>query len=198
MNELTARLLLAGLFVAFFMVRAYNHRRAIQQGGKIEYKEPHSLIMRIIRSVGGIAIVAGLACFFFIPEWVAWASIPFPAWVRWVGFAIGALSVVAVWWTEFSLGLNFNATLHHREGHTLVTHGPYRWARHPMYTSLFLMTVSWLLLSANWLIGLPGLIGLLTIVVNRVRAEEQLMINTFGDQYREYMTRTGRFLPKFG
>jgi protein-S-isoprenylcysteine O-methyltransferase Ste14 len=108
-----------------------------------------------------------LLVYFFIPERLAWASLPFPAWLRWTGFGLGVLAVMATWWTEASLGLNFNVTLHLREGHTLVTHGPYRWVCHPMYTSLLGVTISWLLLSANWVVGLPGLAGLLTIVANR-------------------------------
>jgi len=198
MDNILGRILLGGLLMSFLIVRMVNHRKAMTEGGKIEYKEPNAGLLTVLRKLGGIVLVGGFVAYFINPEWLAWASIPFPDWLRWAGFGLGVVSVLAVWWTEFSLGLNFNATLHQREGHTLVTHGPYQWVRHPMYTSLYMMVIAWLLVSANWVIGLPGLIGLTAIVINRVRAEEQLMIELFGDQYRVYMQRTGRFLPKLG
>lgn len=65
-----------------------------------------------------------------------------------------------------------------------------------MYTGLFLFTASWLLISANWVVGLPGLLSLTLIVINRLGHEESTMIELFGDQYREYMQHAGRFLPR--
>jgi protein-S-isoprenylcysteine O-methyltransferase Ste14 len=187
---------MALLFVLFFIVRAYHYRKAVGEGGSIEYKEPHHKLMAAARNIGGIIMLAAMALYFIRPALIAWASVPLPAWLRWGGLAIGYLSLPLIWWTEASLGLNFNTTLHVRDGHTLVTHGPYQWVRHPMYTGLFMLTISWLLASANLLVGLPGLLGLLFIVINRVNREEGVMIDQFGEQYRSYMQRTGRFLPR--
>ena len=128
----------------------------------------------------GLVLLTALGLYFTAPQWVAWANIPLPAWVRWLGLALGYANLPLLWWIEATLGKNFNTTLHLREGHTLVTGGPYRWARHPMYTSLFVFTLAVLLASANWLVGLPGLIGLTGIVVNRIDAEESLMMERFG------------------
>jgi protein-S-isoprenylcysteine O-methyltransferase Ste14 len=50
-------------------------------------------------------------------------------------------------------------------------------------------------LTANWLIGLSSLFVLVLLVV-RTPKEEQMLIERFGDQYREYMARTGRFFPR--
>jgi protein-S-isoprenylcysteine O-methyltransferase Ste14 len=133
-----------------------------------------------------------------MPAWVAWADIPLPLWLRWTGLALGYGSLPLFVWIQASLGLNFNTTLHLREGHTLVTEGPYRWVRHPMYTALILFVIAWFLASANWLVGLPGVLGLAAILINRVDREEALMIEQFGDQYRAYAQSTGRFLPKLG
>jgi protein-S-isoprenylcysteine O-methyltransferase Ste14 len=65
-----------------------------------------------------------------------------------------------------------------------------------MYSGLFVFTASWLLISANWVVGLPGLLGLTCVVLNRLGHEEATMIELFGNQYREYMRHTGRFLPR--
>jgi protein-S-isoprenylcysteine O-methyltransferase Ste14 len=80
--------------------------------------------------------------------------------------------------------------------HQLVTHGPYRWVRHPMYSVFYVLFVSWFLITANALIGCLWVGAITLIVIDRLDHEEQVMIETFGDEYRQYMQRTGRLLPK--
>lgn len=72
----------------------------------------------------------------------------------------------------------------------------YDYMRHPMYTALFLSMAAILLLTRNWLVGGVPLVGLCVIVLLRVEREERVMIEKFGDAYRDYMKRTGRFLPR--
>lgn len=197
MSDNSIKLLVLGLIVLFFVVRAYHHHRAVTEGGRIEYREKNFRAMRIFRLAGGGVMLALFFAYFAAPQFVAWAAIPLPQWVRWAGLALGYANLPLLWWTEATLGKNFNTTLHIREGHTLVTDGPYRWARHPMYTSLYLFVSALLSASANWLVGLPGLVALTVILLNRVDGEEALMVEQFGDEYRRYMQRTGRFLPRF-
>jgi protein-S-isoprenylcysteine O-methyltransferase Ste14 len=97
---------------------------------------------------------------------------------------------------QWVLGKNFSPVLHVREEHTLVTEGPYRWVRHPMYTTMFVFGGGLLLLTANWIIGGPMLVAAVAVVLLRVDREEAVMIEQFGDEYREYMEHTGRFLPR--
>jgi protein-S-isoprenylcysteine O-methyltransferase Ste14 len=96
-----------------------------------------------------------------------------------------------------SLGRNITDTVAIRKEHTLVTHGPYRWIRHPLYSFGFLLFVGFTLLTANWFIGLTGVCAL-TLLALRTPIEEAKLIEQFGDAYREYMKRTGRFLPRLG
>jgi protein-S-isoprenylcysteine O-methyltransferase Ste14 len=95
-----------------------------------------------------------------------------------------------------ALGDNFSTTLHLRENHTLVTDGPYRWIRHPMYTVLYVHLIGIFLLTGNWLIGGVYFLALSLIIVFRLNREEATMVEKFGDQYRQYMEQTGRFLPR--
>lgn len=196
MNDSLIRWLLLGMFALFFVVRAYHHRKAVTEGGAIEYREPHQRAMQLMRQSVGLAWLAAMGCYFFIPRWVAWADFPMPEWIRWVGLALGYANLPLLWWIEATLGKNFNTTLHVREGHTLVTNGPYRWVRHPMYTSLYILVIAIFLASANWLVGLPGLLSLTLIIFNRLDREEALMLEQFGDAYRAYMQRTGRLFPR--
>ncbi len=198
MNEFLLKLLLLTLVVLFFVVRAYHNRRAEVEGGKFEIREKGYWALRLFRLGLGLIFLAALLSFFVAPWFVAWATIPFPDWLRWGGLALGFANLPLLWWTEATLGKNFSTYLHLRETHSLVTGGPYRWVRHPMYTSLFLFVLAILFASANWLIGPPLLIGLVVIVVNRIDREEALMLERFDGEYRDYMQRTGRFFPRLG
>jgi protein-S-isoprenylcysteine O-methyltransferase Ste14 len=82
-----------------------------------------------------------------------------------------------------------------RANATLVTTGPYRWIRHPFYVTVVLLVVAVTLLAANWFVGLCGLVIFVSQVI-RLPIEEQRLIEKFGDEYRAYLARTGRFLPK--
>ena len=61
-----------------------------------------------------------------------------------------------LFWTFHSLGKNLTDTVVTRREHTLVTHGPYRWVRHPFYDVVLLWGLSMSLLTANWLMALLG------------------------------------------
>jgi protein-S-isoprenylcysteine O-methyltransferase Ste14 len=71
----------------------------------------------------------------------------------------------------------------------------YRWVRHPMYSALMLCFVGLSLVSAVWPFMVLVLLSILFFfrVVGR---EEVMMIEQFGDEYRAYMKKTGRFLPR--
>jgi protein-S-isoprenylcysteine O-methyltransferase Ste14 len=78
----------------------------------------------------------------------------------------------------------------------LITSGPYHFIRHPIYTAFLLILGSTLLISANWMIG-TAWIGMTVLeITSRIGFEESLMLEYFGDQYREYMKRTGQLLPR--
>ena len=93
--------------------------------------------------------------------------------------------------------MNITDTVVTRREHKLVTNGPYRWIRHPLYTfgSLFFLCLS--LVSANWLILLL-VIPTFTILVQRTSIEEQALQERFGKEYLRYSARTGRFFPRLG
>lgn len=140
---------------------------------------------------------AVLVAYLINPASVAWASLALPEWLRWSGAAIGLFVVPPLlFWTFHSLGQNLTDTVVTRREHTLVTHGPYRWVRHPFYGVVFLWGLSVALLTANWLLALLGLAAV-TMLVLRTRIEEARLTERFGDEYRAYARRTGRFLPRF-
>jgi protein-S-isoprenylcysteine O-methyltransferase Ste14 len=195
MDNITFHLLFVFQFLAFMGVRMVYYRKAQTQGGPIEEKEDR---MTKIRQTLGLPFPILLLAYFVFPGLLSFAGFELsPGW-RWAGVALGFASIACMWWVLWALDLNFNHILHVREQHTLIQHGPYRWVRHPMYTTHFMHGLSILLITANALIGGMYLLAFGLVVVFRIRNEEATMTDTFGDAYREYMERTGRFLPKFG
>jgi protein-S-isoprenylcysteine O-methyltransferase Ste14 len=100
-----------------------------------------------------------------------------------------------IYWVFSSLGNNVTPTVVTRHAHTLVTHGPYRWVRHPLYSVGTLAFVGFSLLSANWF-TLAALIFGMPVILRRTPLEEARLIERFGEDYTRYMQTTGRFLPK--
>jgi len=109
---------------------------------------------------------------------------------------IGATSsILLVAWIHRELGRQYSAELAIQKEHALVTTGPYARTRHPMYTVLNMFSLSMALTTSNLFV----LIFAALVVVPFpwiARAEEEMLIETFGEDYREYMERTGRFFPR--
>jgi protein-S-isoprenylcysteine O-methyltransferase Ste14 len=127
--------------------------------------------------------------------WIMWLAIPLPGWLRWTGFILGLVSLGLWTWTQVALGKAWSPQLQLREGHHLVTSGPYTRVRHPLYTAMFGFTISLALVAANWIFVAFGALMIVGIYV-RVPHEEQMMLAEFGEEYQAYMQRTGRLFPK--
>lgn len=181
-------------FALFAAIRVHFQWRARQTQGQVEYKE--SKLNIVLRALIGSIFFLGVLLYILRPQLLAWAELPLPQWLQWLGVVLGSFSLPLLAWTQLALGSNFSTTLHVRREHTLVTSGPYLYVRHPMYTALFLSMSAILLLTRNWIVGGVPLVGLCVIVLLRIQREERAMIEKFGDAYREYMKRTGRFLPR--
>jgi protein-S-isoprenylcysteine O-methyltransferase Ste14 len=136
-------------------------------------------------------MMVGLAAFMISPASMAWSSVRLPVWLRWAGVGMGALAAGLLTWTLANLGRNLTDTVVTRREHTLVSSGPYRWVRHPFYDAVALSVLA----AANWfLLGTGGLV--VVLLVARTRREEERLALRFGDSYRSYIARTGRFLPR--
>ena len=127
---------------------------------------------------------------------MSWSAVHLSAWARWPGAGIGFAGGLLLVWTVSCLGRNLTDTVVTRRNHTLVTNGPYRWVRHPFYLAGAMGMVAVFLLSANAFFLVTGTAGF-TLLVVRTAREEANLLRKFGDDYRMYMRRTGRFLPRF-
>ena len=182
-------------FFSMFALRIYYGRRARRNREEVETKESRANMA--VRALFGLGYVSALIFYTFAPGLFSWAAFTLPNWLRWSGAFITLGSLLLLWWVQWALDVQFDTTLHTQADHKLIQHGPYRWVRHPMYTALFLMGLGWFLLTANWFVGIPLMVGVFLVVLSRVKNEEAVLIELFGDEYLEYMKGTGRFVPLF-
>lgn len=194
MTDRILHLAFVATFLSFFVIRAYWFRRAARARGPVTYHE--GPWWNVVRIVFAVPVVTGLILYFVDPSWLAGGRLGLPDALRWAGVPLALVVLALVWWIQAALGDNFETRLHIRRDHTLVTHGPYRRVRHPMYAAFYLLALDILLLTDNaWVAG--TIVVLLTaVMLMRVRREEAVLLAAFGDDYRAYMARTGRFLPR--
>jgi protein-S-isoprenylcysteine O-methyltransferase Ste14 len=138
-----------------------------------------------------------LALYAYNPAWIGVLSIAVPVWLRWVGFGLGLASLGLWTWTQAILGKEWSAQLQVKAEHRLVTGGPYAWVRHPMYTAMFGMGAAFAFLTANWGFFIFA-VAMIAGFVLRAPREEQMLLDAFGEEYRAYQQKTGRFFPRLG
>jgi protein-S-isoprenylcysteine O-methyltransferase Ste14 len=118
-----------------------------------------------------------------------------PEWARWIGVGGFAFSVCWLIWMFVSLGPNLTDTVVTREHACFVDRGPYRYVRNPMYAGILLMGPSLGLAFGAWLLPVAAT-AMFLLLARRTRIEEKYLVARFGDQYRDYMSRVGRFFPR--
>ena len=197
MNENIFRIL-AGLilFTGMGISSYYRIKADKETGEKISRKVDGSALMTIIK-LGGLILWLSPLVYLLNPLWMAWSKIGLPDWVRWLGVGIGIVCTIMIYWLFSSIGNGITPTSATRKQHTLVTSGPYRWVRHPLYTVGSSMFISFGMMADNWFIAALGVLAFIAMAI-RTPKEEANLIEKFGDEYREYMKHTGRYLPKLG
>jgi len=181
--------------VGCFSISIYYRRKARLESETIPRRR-ESPSLRVGRGLVALPLFIGILTYVVNPGWMTWASLAPPVWVRWVGVVSGLLAVPAGYWVFSSLGRNVSETVLTKTHHEMVTTGPYRWIRHPLYTTGLTLMLAIGLMAANWFILLFGLIALASIRLVVVPLEERELLTKFGAEYREYMRRTGRLLPR--
>jgi len=193
-SETPFQIALVVLIALGMTVGVYFRVQAASSGERISHREEGYLFATALRLAGALLWISTFGYLIF-PVYFHWTAMPLPNWLRWIGVISGALCVVLMYWALSSLGKNLTDTVVTRAAATLVTHGPYRWVRHPFYVTAVLLMASVTLLTANWLIGNFSLLVLALLAI-RTPKEEKMLIERFGQQYRDYMAKTGRFIPR--
>lgn len=191
MTVTIAKILYVLLAVGWYVIRIPHERRA--------RKTPVARSARGMREIVLLAISfsgLGLIPFIYVATGAfRFANYPFQPVLAWIGAFVAVGALVLFHRTHRALGRNWSVSLDLRDSHRLVTGGVYRYVRHPMYSAFWLWAIAQALLLPNWIAGFSGMIGFGTLYFFRVGHEERLMIDGFGAEYTEYMSRTGRVIP---
>jgi protein-S-isoprenylcysteine O-methyltransferase Ste14 len=176
-------------------ISGFYRRRARQQGETIARRQEGGFLLAI-RAMTALLLIFPVFAYLARPQWMSWASFAAPEWMRWIGFILGLLVFSAVAWVLGSLGRNVSETVPTKREQQLVTFGPYRWVRHPLYTTGITLFVALGLMEASWFMLVMAMVAALLILLLVIPAEERGLVAKFGEEYRAYMGRAGRLLPR--
>ena len=191
------------LWATFGIVRGYYGRKTKTHDSLEGVKEKLKAAERdmgkefkILTAVITVIGAVGLVLYLLSPPWWTWTRFPLGEWLQWIGIVVAIPPIFYLIWVHRHLDTQWSIALELQEDHQLITSGPYMRIRHPMYLGIFIYTIGLILISSDLLVAL--FFGF-SIWVNyrRIPDEEQMMIEEFGDEYREYMERSGKLIPPF-
>ena len=202
--NLSFRLSFIALWALLGVVRGYYGRKTKTHTTIADVKEKLKTAIaeedmgtgfKIITAIITIIGSAGLVLYLLSPPWWTWTFIPLGEWIQWSGIIIALFPIFFLIWVHRHLDKQWSIALELQEDHKLITTGPYRYVRHPMYLGIFTYTIGLMMISLDVLVIL---FFAFTIWVNyrRIPREEQMLIQKFGDEYLEYIKRSGRLLPQ--
>jgi protein-S-isoprenylcysteine O-methyltransferase Ste14 len=184
-----------GVLLACFTISTLYRRRARVEGGTIPRSREAALLVAA-RLIVALPLWLAIVAYVVNPAWMRWSSFVSPTWVQWVGVSLGLACVPVTDWVFSSIGRNVSETVLTKERHELVTHGPYRWIRHPLYSMGVALIAAIGLMAANWFILSFAVVVTLAIRAAIIPREEHALVAVFGDRYRDYKRGTGAMLPR--
>jgi protein-S-isoprenylcysteine O-methyltransferase Ste14 len=176
-------------------ISGYFRFRARRSGEAIPRAREGRLVL-LARLLVAAPLYLPIVAYMLNPDWMAWAALPLPVCLRWLGAAVGLLALPLLYWVFSSIGGNISETTLTKETHRLVCRGPFRWVRHPLYLLATVVLISMGILAANWFMVAMACLVLVGISVFIIPKEEAQLVRKFGLEYQEYMQRTGRLVPR--
>ena len=190
MNPWIAKAVVVAATAVMIAIRAPHGRESRRVKVVKSHKTPLESIILILAWTG-----------FLIPLiWISSPAFSFAEYPLRIGPLVSGIAcfVIGLWLfyrSHADLGPNWSITLEVRDRHRLITQGIYRRVRHPMYAALLLYDIAHVLVIPNWVAGPSNLVAFAVLFALRVRAEERMMLEQFGDEYTAYMARTKRLVP---
>lgn len=197
MHEHLFRILAAVIFFSGLGISIFYRRKADMDSGEQVSWQDEGIFMILALRLGGLLLWFGFIGYLIYPPLLAWSNVGLPDWARWIGVMLGAICVALIYWLFSSIGQGISPTVATRNKHQLVTTGPYRWVRHPLYSVGSSFFIALALMADSWFIAVMAVLAF-SLLAMRTPNEEAHLIEKFGDDYRLYMKRTGAYFPKLG
>ena len=135
---------------------------------------------------GLVSVYVWLACYLGLIGVMVWRLDRMPSdWGWWTAYGLLWAAVGLRVWGITHLQMNYSERIAIRVGHELIRTGPYRYLRHPLHLGLMLELGSMAWLSA-WPWSAVAVVVSLVLLIHRERAEERMLLATFGEAYRDY------------
>jgi len=190
MEQLLARSIAAAGWIAMGVIRIYPELRMLKFQTMTRASGPIDLALLALATLSGIPSFVWI----FTP-WLQFADYSLPA----ASLIVGGLMMANGCWIIYgghqAIGENFDLRLRIRENHQLVTHGPYRYVRHPIYSGALLFAMGHTLVVPNLIAGPAFLVGLVILIAFRIGPEEKMMADQFGEEFETYCQTTARLIP---
>ena len=203
-SETAFRIIFSVLWLVFFTMELwvrYSSREPSSASPIDRKAQPERRLHIVALALFAPIWFGGILLYALFPNWILFLSIPLPDWFRLTMAAVASLGILFALWGFRILGRNWVHALEpskflQKKGEPLVTNGPYRYIRNPIYLGSFTFVIALALVAANWLLLLPSLF-IVTFIYLQIGTEEKMLMARFGDEYRDYMKRTPRLIPKF-
>jgi len=194
--DIVFRLIVAAELLALFSVRAYYSFLCC--GGTVQALRRGLEAISLTTTLAILALLhfGAVVAYIVWPSVLAWSALAVAEPIRWAGIVVSCAGAIGEIWAAISLGVGYSPLLRVTKEQKLITSGAYRWIRHPLYAFGLPLMAGWGVGAANWFITTTGLLVILLAMLVRVPREEVMMLRVFGERYREYMDRTGRFAPR--
>jgi len=181
-------------FIELVMISLVR-RASMRRTRRLSKGEDHSSFLdSFLTYLSGFANLIPLI--YVLTSWLDFANYDLPAWLGWLGAIIFAGSGTLIWKTHHDLGRSWTPSLTFRDGHYLITDGIYEYLRHPLYSAHLLGGIAQMLMLHNWIAGFAYLVVIIPRTLVRIRKEERMMLEKFGDEYKDYREKTGGVIPK--
>jgi protein-S-isoprenylcysteine O-methyltransferase Ste14 len=175
------------VFLAYWCVSALKLK-------SIKRREPRG--ERLIQLVFMVAAYFLMFNDQFSRGWLATRFAPASPSIGKFGVTVTVVGIALAIWARWHLGENWSATVTLKEGHELISSGPYRYIRHPIYSGMLVAFVGTALALGEY----RALISICIVLVafyTKAKKEERFLQQEFGEKFREHSRRTGMFLPRF-
>lgn len=192
MEEIIYKIIFMIIWIGGGMVRN-PHMKNYKKTEKINSEK--TLREKFLCFLAAIGMMIAPMIYLFTP-WLNSFNIGLPDWARWIGIICFGFGMVLFWWVHKTLGKNWSPLLEIRKDHKLIAEGPYKYVRHPMYTVIWIWVLFQGIVLSNWAVIIIGILTWSILYFVRLPDEEKMMIEKFGQEYKDYMRKTKKIIPR--